>query len=150
MFYHCYNGVSKRIWKELLQWCADAVDVVLTVCDDVLQWGFKQLTNNSMKATLWVYHLWKQRNDIRHGSSIITEELVLRQINLEIRSRVIAKGRFRRTSENVVLCNNWDVADRILVEIGCSEFWCVVQLIKARKVICLYRCRFLVLCSSFI
>jgi hypothetical protein len=52
MFYHCYNGVSKRIWKELLQWCADAVDVVLTVCDDVLQWGFKQLTNNSMKATL--------------------------------------------------------------------------------------------------
>lgn len=45
----------------------------------------------------------------------IPYKMVLWQVKWEIRSRVIAKGRFRKTSENIVLCNNWDIVDHIIV-----------------------------------
>lgn len=71
-----------------------------------------------MKATpcrlTWsavVYQLWKQRNDMRHRNNIISEEHVLTQIKWEIRPRVTAKGRFWKTSKNVMLHNSWDISD---------------------------------------
>lgn len=55
--------------------------------DDVLRWGLRMWAMKTLKATLFrlgwnatIYNVWKQRNNIRHGNQIITEEKIVVQI----------------------------------------------------------------------
>lgn len=42
-----------------------------------------------------VYSIWKQRNDIKHGNQIMTEEKIVIRIKWEVRSQDIAYGMFK-------------------------------------------------------
>jgi hypothetical protein len=63
----------------------------------------KALESEKMNATICrslvgsatVYHIWKQRKDIKHGNRLRTEE---------IRLRIMAKGRLKKTKENLEIC----------------------------------------------
>lgn len=98
------------------------VDAEYVEWDAVLQWNLVDSKRNSLKAALgrlsWsacVYSVWKLRNDIRQGNPLRTEEKILMQIKWEVRARILAKGRFCRNYENLLLCNSWGLTDNILV-----------------------------------
>jgi hypothetical protein len=38
-----------------------------------------------------VYNIWRQRNDVKHGNQIRTEEKVTQNIGWEVRNRVMGK-----------------------------------------------------------
>jgi hypothetical protein len=40
-----------------------------------------------------IYDIWRQRNDVKHGN--------------QIRSRIVGKGKFKATDENVAICSSW-------------------------------------------
>jgi hypothetical protein len=55
-----------------------------------------------------------QRNNIKHGNQPKTEEEIVKRITWEIRARMIAKGRFKRSMENLELCSRWNLPREIL------------------------------------
>jgi hypothetical protein len=44
-----------------------------------------------------VYHIWRNRNAVKHGSYPKTEK-ILSSVFWEIRTRILGKGRFKRTT----------------------------------------------------
>lgn len=76
---------------------ASLVEHIQVCWDGVFRWGVADLKNGSLKSLLckmgWgtaVYHIWKQRNDIRHGNIPRTEERIIVQVRWEVRSRIAA------------------------------------------------------------
>lgn len=74
------------------------MDEVHTYWGIVLCWGLKSWKNN-LKSTLcrlgWeatIYHIWKQRNNIRHDGQVYTEEKIVSQIRWEDRTKLISTG----------------------------------------------------------
>jgi len=80
LFFHC--GFSKRIWREVLR-----SRLILDPCvewDDVIQWSISELKSGGLKSILCklsisavVYHLWKQRNHLKHGNTPKSEETII-------------------------------------------------------------------------
>lgn len=104
LFFHC--GFSKQIGKEILGLCS--VSKIQTCWADILKWGEKDLLSDSLENVLcklsWgptVYHIWKQRNDIKHSNHIRSEEQMIKHLKWEIRTRVPARGRFQSSLENI-------------------------------------------------
>jgi hypothetical protein len=62
-----------------------------------------------------VYHIWRARNEIKHGGQPKTEEQILKVIFWEVRSRILGKGRFKKSRGNFVLCQNWNLTVNLLV-----------------------------------
>lgn len=62
------------------------------------------------------------------------------QIKWDIRARAVAKGKYCRTNENLMLCNSWGIPDRILVQFDAQDI--VVQQI-VRGLECWGCCSFL-------
>jgi hypothetical protein len=60
------------------------------------------------------YHIWKHRNDLKHGNSILSEQRILQRIKWEVCTSILAKGRFKSIEENLVLCHNWNLPLKIL------------------------------------
>jgi hypothetical protein len=56
-----------------------------------------------------VYNLWRQRNALLHSSSVATEEALLSKIKWEIRARLLVKGDFKGTRENLRLAQLWNL-----------------------------------------
>lgn len=55
--------------------------------DDVIQWSISGLKSGGLKSVLSklsisavVYHLWKQRNNLKHGNSPKLEEAIIARI----------------------------------------------------------------------
>jgi hypothetical protein len=76
----------------------------------------KRIEGESMPVSLGavVYHLRMQRNNIKHGNQPRTEEKIVKRITWEIRARMIAKGRFKMSMENLELCNRWNLPRKLL------------------------------------
>jgi hypothetical protein len=53
-----------------------------------------------------VYHLWWQRNVIRHGKPPRTEEKILQDVIWDVKNRIRGNG---KTTVNVEICINWGV-----------------------------------------
>jgi hypothetical protein len=51
-----------------------------------------------------VYHLWRQRNDVKFGNMLISEEKMVQRISWEVRSRIMWKGKFKSSGENAAVC----------------------------------------------
>jgi hypothetical protein len=90
--------------------------------EDVIDWGVKELKGNSLKSTLCmlmlgavVYHVWWQRNELKHGVGARSEEQINKIIDWEVRSIVIGLGRFTNTKKNQVLCSKWGIHDKFLL-----------------------------------
>jgi hypothetical protein len=118
IFFQC--GFSKRVWTASLSKCNYVNPPVLW--DDVLSLGLQQWKKKTLLATLCrltfgasIYHIWRTRNDIRHGGSPCTEEQLLQKIQADVRLRVLGKGTFKTTPGNIVLCCTWGIPNGVLV-----------------------------------
>jgi hypothetical protein len=61
-----------------------------------------------------VYYLWKQRNVIKHGGAPSTEEHIVESVRWEVRSRILAIGKFRKNQGNLELCFAWNILVLVL------------------------------------
>lgn len=61
-----------------------------------------------------VYNIWRARNAIKFQGLPKTEEQILKQIFWEIISRIFGKGKFKKTSENVNMCQLWNLDVSVL------------------------------------
>jgi hypothetical protein len=118
LFFQC--SFSSRVWRELMTSCL--IFIPYEVWEEVVKWSVENLHGKSLKTSLCkliigaaVYHLWKQRNDLLQGNIPRTEEDLVAQIKWEIRSRIMAKGIFKRSAENLVLIHVWNLHKKILV-----------------------------------
>jgi superfamily II helicase len=82
--------------------------------EKVKDWYEAKFTGKSLMANLCklclaasIYHLWKLRNDLCHGNTPRTEEVVVKNIRWEVQSRVMVKGRFKRSAQNEKLAKLW-------------------------------------------
>jgi hypothetical protein len=57
---------------------------------------------------------WRKRNNNKHGNQLRLEERILQSIIWEVRIRIMAKGRFEKTNENLEICCSWGLPDKIL------------------------------------
>lgn len=58
-----------------------------------------------------------------------TEEQILKEIDWEIRSRVMAIGRFKKLEENKELCCNWGIQDMIFCKQEFIIFGCMQEFV---------------------
>lgn len=61
-----------------------------------------------------VYNIWKARNAIKYQNAPKSEEQILKQIFLEVRSRISGRRKFKKNRENVKFCHLWNVNVAIL------------------------------------
>lgn len=77
------------------------------------------------------HNLWRERNNIRHGNHLQTEEKIIQKINWEVRMRIMSSGRFLRNRDNEELYNSWGLPDSMfggrwdLLWLGGGVFWLI-------------------------
>lgn len=81
--------------------------------DNIVDRGVKDWSGKGLRAVLCrlclsasVYNLWKERNSIRHGNHLQTEEQILKRINWEVRRRIMLRGGYPRSKDNEELCSS--------------------------------------------
>ncbi|GLT57396.1 hypothetical protein SLA2020_303710 [Shorea laevis] len=93
-----------------------------TSWEDVLAWGVQHWGKKTFHASVCclvlgasIYHIWRTRNEIRHGCSPSSEDQLLQKIHVDVRSRILGRGKFKKTPRNVDLCCNWGLPEIVLV-----------------------------------
>jgi hypothetical protein len=88
--------------------------------------GAQELKGCGLKTSLCrlslgavVYNHWKHRNDIKHGNTPLSEDRIIQKIKWEICTRILSKGRFKLTKQNMEICHNWNLQLKILGEVRC-------------------------------
>ena len=91
------------------------------VWDEIIDRGVQNWKGKSLKSILvrlclssTVYAIWRERNSIRHGVHLLSEEKILLKICWEIRTQISSKCKYIRSRENLLLCRNWGLPDRVL------------------------------------
>jgi hypothetical protein len=82
------------------------------------KWISKKLSSVLCRLVLSssVYNVWRARNEIKHNGRPKTEERILGSIFWEVRTRISAKGNFKKNEENVNICQrSWNIDLSILV-----------------------------------
>jgi hypothetical protein len=71
-------GYSQRIWQPVMKKCIQ--DNIPIEWEDIKSKGVKEWRGKNLKAVIcklaWgsvVYHLWRQRNDVKFGNSLISD-----------------------------------------------------------------------------
>jgi hypothetical protein len=89
--------------------------------EDIIAIGVQDWKGKSLKSILarlclssTVYAIWRERNSIRHGAHLLSEEKILSKICWEIRTQVSSKGKFVRSRENLLLCSHWGLPNKVL------------------------------------
>jgi hypothetical protein len=107
------------VFREVLRKCL--IDDPCLSWDWSIECGIKDLKGKGMRESLCqlslgavVYHLWLQRNNLKKGNQPRTEEEIVKSITWEIRARMMAKCRFKRSIENMELCRSWNLPPEIL------------------------------------
>jgi hypothetical protein len=125
----CSAGIS---WKVVHTYFLNAVSVIESgnsVWQDVMwpilllygriyfNWGSKSLKAILCRLVLGsaVYNIWITQNELKHAGHPITEEQILKKIMWEVRTRVVGKGIFSRTRENLMFCSLWNLPTDLLV-----------------------------------
>jgi len=104
-FFSC--NFSRRVWRAVM---ADCMINPAIEWEEVERWSVSSLTGGSLWVNLCklclaasVYHLWKLRNDLCHCNTPRTEEAVVKQMKWEVRTRIMAKGKFKLSRQNANL-----------------------------------------------
>jgi hypothetical protein len=91
------------------------------IWEDILKlgystWGCKTLKGLLCRLVLGsvVYNIWCTRNEIKHAGHPSIDEQILKKILWEVLTRVVGKGRFPKTGENLVLCSLWNLPVALL------------------------------------
>jgi hypothetical protein len=118
LFFEC--NLSYRIWKFFMHHCG-VVDPSL-IWEEVMQLGIQNWGNKALKGLvcilvfgLVVYNLWRTRNELKHSGQANTEEQILKKILWEVRARVIGKGKFPKTRDNLSLVSSWNLPTCLLM-----------------------------------
>jgi hypothetical protein len=118
LFFLC--GFSKRVWRKSLEKCS-VLDPP-TNWEDVLAWGIHHWGKKTLHASICrlvfgasIYNIWRTRNEIRHGGSPLSEDQLLQKIHVDVRSRILGKGKFKKIPRNIELCCNWGLSNSVLV-----------------------------------
>jgi hypothetical protein len=82
----------------------------------------------SIRVSATVYHIWSQRNESNMRTSLRSKERILNYIIWDVRARIMAKGRFKTTNENVEICCGWGLPDKNYLKIGELELLCLLEL----------------------
>ncbi|XP_062161853.1 uncharacterized protein LOC133868855 [Alnus glutinosa] len=105
---------SYRVWRAAMEGCMTRPEIEW---EKVKDWYEAKFIGRSLMANLCrlflvasIYHLWKLRNDLCHGNTPRTEEVVVKNIRWEVRTRVMAKGRFKRSTQNERLAKLWNLS----------------------------------------
>jgi hypothetical protein len=84
--------------------------------EEVAEWSATHLKGEGLKTRLCklslgavVYHLWLHWNNLIHGNKLISEEPLIAKIKWEVRSRLMGKGKYRRTAENSRRMQIWNL-----------------------------------------
>ena len=92
------------------------------IWDEVLQLGIKKWGNKTLKGLLCrivlgsvIYNLWQTRNEIKHSGLPSFEEQILKRVLWEMRTRIVGKGKFPKTRENLVLASLWNLPADLLL-----------------------------------
>jgi hypothetical protein len=87
------------------------VDNPKVIWEVVVEWESAELRGKSLLVILCklalgavVYHIWKHRNDVRHGNVLKSEEQILKIIVWEIMTRIMGIGKFKRCEINEKIC----------------------------------------------
>jgi superfamily II helicase len=97
-------------------------DAISTKWEEIIEKEVKEWREKSIKAVIcrraWgsaVYHLWMQRNYVKFGNHLISEEKIIQMVCWEVRTRIMRKDNFMSSGENLVLCANWDIPTHVLI-----------------------------------
>jgi len=115
LFFQC--SFSRRVWRAAMEGCMTRPEIEW---EKVKDWYEAKFTGRSLMANLCrlclaasIYHLWKLQNDLCHGNTSRTEDVVVKNIRWEVRARVMAKGRFKRAAQNEKLAKLWNLSSLI-------------------------------------
>jgi hypothetical protein len=109
LFFACsYSG---RIWKSLMNLCDVAAPPLSW--EGVVIEGLKNWRNKVFRAFVCrlafgspVYHLWWNRNAIKHANHPLSEDKLLQKIKWDTRACIMDIGKFRNTKGNIHICSN--------------------------------------------
>jgi hypothetical protein len=117
LFFEC--GFSSRIWKACLVRCL--VDNPPFIWSDVVSVGCSHWKKKVLHDTLCrlvlsstIYNIWRARNEIKHQGHPKTEDQIMKQVIWEVRTRIVGKGKFQKTRENLLLCQAWNLPNDLL------------------------------------
>jgi len=94
----CLEHRSLETWEEITYWC------IIELSRDCFKTKLRILCLGAA-----VYNLWRQRNVLLHNSNVATEEALLSKIKWKIRARLLVKGNFKRTRENLKSAQLWNL-----------------------------------------
>jgi hypothetical protein len=95
----CLENRSLQTWDEIIQWCST----------ELRKECFKtRLKILCLGAALYI--LWRQGNALLHSKNIATEEALLSKIKWDVKTRILEKGMFKRTKENLRLVKLWNIS----------------------------------------
>jgi hypothetical protein len=90
--------------------------------DSLCQWCVDHLKGSSLFATIYklclgsaVYHLWRHRNDLEHDNLLRTEEVLIRQIKWDVRSRLLGSCSAKKFENNMTLVVKWGLQPLLVV-----------------------------------
>jgi hypothetical protein len=90
--------------------------------EDIGSWSEVHLKGRSVHATICrlcfgatIYHLWRHRNDLLHGNTPRSEELLVQQVKWEVRSRLIARCSTKKIVNRMLLVRKWNLQQLLTV-----------------------------------
>jgi hypothetical protein len=100
-FFRC--SFSGRIWSSIMADCS--FKKVPLDWDYIEHWGAVELQGKGLKASLGRLCLVS----LLHCNQPRTEDAILKQIRWDVRSRMITKGKFKCSGENVEIMHRWNL-----------------------------------------
>lgn len=58
-----------------------------------------------------IYHIWAQRNAIKHLGAVETEDQIAGLIRKQMKVRIETKGPYPRSGINTKICISWGISD---------------------------------------
>jgi len=112
LFFSC--SFSCTVWKILLFACL--ISDPRQEWDDVVELSSVALKGKEIWTTLYrlcfgaaVYHIWRQRNDLLHGTVPRTEEQIVAYICWEVKTKIMASCRIMDSASNKRLIQEWNL-----------------------------------------
>ncbi|XP_062173645.1 uncharacterized protein LOC133879119 [Alnus glutinosa] len=106
IFFRC--SFSRHVWRNVIVECL-IFDPPLD-WEAIDSWSNVHLKGRSLHATICrlcfgatIYHLWRHRNDLLHGNTPCSDELLGQQVKWEVRSRLIARCSAKKIVNSILL-----------------------------------------------